>query len=211
MELALGNSIIEFVGDEHDRVIEVATIKGPYSADLAILSAGNRPNTEWLRGAVELLPDGRMKTDEYMRTSDPDIFAIGDAITVWYNPGKMRMNVSSGTNARRQAHYAVKRYSPNLCNSSRSSLVLTRSRYPDPLSSSGSQYPRRGSARYHRELALIRTFKNDTTTIAIATPTIPTHVMDDRDTRSTMTPPIAAPAAIDNCIIDWFRRSIIPE
>lgn len=75
------------------------------------MSAGNRPNTEWLRGAVELWPDGRIKTDEYMRTSDPDIFAIGDATTVWYNPGKMRMNVSLGTNARRQAHYAVKIYS----------------------------------------------------------------------------------------------------
>lgn len=103
VELALGNSIIEFVGDENDRVIKVVTIKNTYSADLVILSAGNRPNTEWLR-----LQDGRIKTDEYMRTSDPDIFAIGDATTVWYNPGKMRMNVSLGTNARRQAHYAVK-------------------------------------------------------------------------------------------------------
>lgn len=108
VELALGNSILEFVGDENDRVVEVVTTKGTYSADLVILSAGNRPNTEWLQGAVELLPDGRIKTDEYMRTSDPDIFAIGDATTVWYNPGKMRMNVSLGTNARRQAHYAVK-------------------------------------------------------------------------------------------------------
>ncbi|MDH5160723.1 NAD(P)/FAD-dependent oxidoreductase [Heyndrickxia oleronia] len=102
VELALGNSITEFVGDENDRVIEVVTPKGTYSADLVILSSGNRPNTEWLRGAVKLLPDGRIKTDEYMRTSDPDIFAIGDATTVWYNPGKMRMNVSLGTNARRK-------------------------------------------------------------------------------------------------------------
>ncbi|AYB42775.1 FAD-dependent oxidoreductase [Paenibacillus lautus] len=108
VELALGYSIIEFVGDENDRIVEVVTKKGTYSADLVILSAGNRPNTEWLQGAVELLPDGRIKTDEYMRTSDPDVFAIGDATTVWYNPGKMRMNVSLGTNARRQAHYAVK-------------------------------------------------------------------------------------------------------
>ncbi len=51
VELALGNSITEFVGDENDRVIEVVTTKGTYSADLVILSAGNRPNTEWLRGA----------------------------------------------------------------------------------------------------------------------------------------------------------------
>ena len=59
--------------------------------------------------------------------------------------------------------------------------------------------------------ALIRILKNDATTIAIATPTIPTQVMDGRDTRSIMTPPIAAPAAMDNCIMDWFRLSMIPE
>ncbi|MCJ7840733.1 FAD-dependent oxidoreductase [Lederbergia sp. NSJ-179] len=106
--LALDNIVTAFVGDDHGRVTEVVTKKGTYPADLVIMSIGNRPNTAWLEGAVELLPDGLIKTDEYLRTSEPDVFAIGDATTVQYNPGQTTMSIALATNARRQARYAVR-------------------------------------------------------------------------------------------------------
>lgn len=41
-----------------------------------------------------------------------------------------------------------------------------------------------------------------TMTMAMTTPVAPIQVMEARDTCSTATPPIPAPAAMANCIID---------
>ena len=53
------------------------------SADLAVLSIGVKPNSE-LAGAAGLAlgKRGHIVTDEELRTSDPDIYAIGDATSV---------------------------------------------------------------------------------------------------------------------------------
>jgi len=50
-------------------------------ADLVILSAGVRPNTELARKAgLELGPHGGIAVDTHMRTSDPHIWAAGDSV-----------------------------------------------------------------------------------------------------------------------------------
>ena len=53
------------------------------SADLAVLSIGVKPNSE-LAGAAGLAlgKRGHIVTDEELRTSDPDIYAVGDVIEV---------------------------------------------------------------------------------------------------------------------------------
>ena len=53
------------------------------SADLAVLSIGVKPNSE-LAGAagLSLGKRGHIVTDEELRTSDPDIYAVGDVIEV---------------------------------------------------------------------------------------------------------------------------------
>ncbi len=51
--------------------------------DLVVLAVGVRPDTELARGAgLEIGPTGGIKVDEYLRTSDPSIYAVGDAIEV---------------------------------------------------------------------------------------------------------------------------------
>ena len=45
---------------------------------------GLLPNTEWLRGIVELSPRGEIVIDERGATSLPGVFAAGDATTVPY-------------------------------------------------------------------------------------------------------------------------------
>ncbi len=45
---------------------------------------GLLPNTEWLRGAVDLTPYGEVEIDEGGRTSVPGVFAAGDCTTVPY-------------------------------------------------------------------------------------------------------------------------------
>ena len=53
------------------------------SADLVILSIGVRPNSQIAKEAgLELNARGGIVVDEYLRTSDPDIYAAGDVIEV---------------------------------------------------------------------------------------------------------------------------------
>lgn len=50
-------------------------------ADFVILSAGVKPDTALARAAgLELGPRGGIRVDEFLRTSDPDIHAAGDAV-----------------------------------------------------------------------------------------------------------------------------------
>ncbi|WP_128905854.1 FAD-dependent oxidoreductase [Halorubrum amylolyticum] len=71
----------ELVGD--DRIEAVALDEGdPVDADLAIVGVGIRPNTELLDGTgVETGEGGAIRTDEYGRTSLPDVYAAGDCAT----------------------------------------------------------------------------------------------------------------------------------
>jgi len=53
------------------------------SCDLVLLAVGVRPETWLARDAgLEIGPTGGIKVDEHLRTSDPDIYAVGDAIEV---------------------------------------------------------------------------------------------------------------------------------
>jgi NADPH-dependent 2,4-dienoyl-CoA reductase/sulfur reductase-like enzyme/peroxiredoxin family protein/rhodanese-related sulfurtransferase/TusA-related sulfurtransferase len=53
------------------------------AADLVILSVGVRPDTTLARlASLELGPRGGIKVDAHLRTSDPDIYAAGDAAEV---------------------------------------------------------------------------------------------------------------------------------
>jgi NADPH-dependent 2,4-dienoyl-CoA reductase/sulfur reductase-like enzyme/peroxiredoxin family protein/rhodanese-related sulfurtransferase/TusA-related sulfurtransferase len=50
-------------------------------ADLVLLSIGVKPDTALARSAgLELAKNGAIKVDRYLRTSDPHIFALGDAV-----------------------------------------------------------------------------------------------------------------------------------
>jgi rhodanese-related sulfurtransferase len=67
-----------------DGTLTVSTESGnEYPADLVILALGVRPDTTLARLAgIEIGELGGIRVDEQMRTSDPDIFAVGDAVEV---------------------------------------------------------------------------------------------------------------------------------
>ncbi len=68
---------------ENGKVAKVITDKRELDADLVVLSAGVRPNTRIAADAgLELTDRGLIIVDEEMRTSDPDIFAGGDCVSV---------------------------------------------------------------------------------------------------------------------------------
>jgi len=64
--------------------IEVQTTSGKtHPADIVILAIGVRPDTALAKTAgLEIGQRGGIRVDDHMRTSDPDIFAVGDAIEV---------------------------------------------------------------------------------------------------------------------------------
>ena len=107
MTLAMEEKVVEFVGED-GKVSKVVTDKGEYPAEMVVMSAGVRPNTAWLKDALDMHPNGMIKTDDYMRTSAEDVFAVGDATLIQYNPGQTSVNIALATNARRQGRYAVK-------------------------------------------------------------------------------------------------------
>jgi NADPH-dependent 2,4-dienoyl-CoA reductase/sulfur reductase-like enzyme/rhodanese-related sulfurtransferase len=67
-----------------DGALEVLTSSGKkHPADIVILAIGVRPETELAKMAgLDLGQRGGIRVDEHMRTSDPDIFAVGDAVEV---------------------------------------------------------------------------------------------------------------------------------
>ncbi len=64
--------------------LEVLTSSGKaHPADIVILAIGVRPETALAKMAgIEVGQRGGIRVDEHMRTSNPDIFAVGDAVEV---------------------------------------------------------------------------------------------------------------------------------
>ncbi len=83
VHLALGDGLAGFKQAEADG-IDVETKSGKtYPADLVILALGVKPDTNLAKKAqLEIGENGGIRVDEHMRTSDPDIFAVGDVVEV---------------------------------------------------------------------------------------------------------------------------------
>ena len=83
VHVALGDGVAGFEQSDDD-TLTVSTQSGKrYPADVVILALGVRPDTTLARMAgIEIGELGGIRVDEQMRTSDPDIFAVGDAVEV---------------------------------------------------------------------------------------------------------------------------------
>ena len=83
VSMALGDGVAGFTQLEGG-ALEVQTKSGKkHPADLVILALGVRPETKLAKTAgLEIGERGGIRVDEQMRTSDPDIFAIGDVVEV---------------------------------------------------------------------------------------------------------------------------------
>ena len=102
VNLALGENVQQFVADEQGKVAKVITPSQEFEADMVIMCVGFRPNTELLKDKVDMLPNGAIEVNEYMQTSNPDIFAAGDSAVVHYNPSQTKNYIPLATNAVRQ-------------------------------------------------------------------------------------------------------------
>ncbi len=83
VRLALSDAVSGFKQTANGS-LEVLTKSGKaHPADIVILAIGVRPETSLAKAAgLEIGQRGGIRVDEHMRTSDPDIFAVGDAVEV---------------------------------------------------------------------------------------------------------------------------------
>lgn len=80
LEGRFGEKVLRLEGEE-GRVSKVITDKGSIDADAVILAVGVRPNVKLAQDAgLALGETGAILVDEYLQTSDPDIYALGDCV-----------------------------------------------------------------------------------------------------------------------------------
>lgn len=113
IKLALGEKVSSFAG-EGGKVTKVITSKGEHETDMVILCIGFRPNTELLKGQVDMLPNGAIIVNDYMQTSIPDVFAAGDSCAIHYNPTGKNAYIPLATNAVRMGTLVARNLVSNL-------------------------------------------------------------------------------------------------
>jgi len=83
VRLALNDAVAGFQRTEGSSLEVLVKSGKSYPADIVILAIGVRPETSLAKMAgIEIGQRGGIRVDEQMRTSDPDIFAVGDAVEV---------------------------------------------------------------------------------------------------------------------------------
>jgi NADPH-dependent 2,4-dienoyl-CoA reductase/sulfur reductase-like enzyme/rhodanese-related sulfurtransferase len=83
VDVVLNDGVAGFARTDDDSLIVSSRSGNEYPADLVILALGVRPDTTLAKMAqIEVGELGGVRVDEHMRTSNPDIFAVGDAVEV---------------------------------------------------------------------------------------------------------------------------------
>jgi 3-phenylpropionate/trans-cinnamate dioxygenase ferredoxin reductase subunit len=108
-DVRLNTPVGRIVG-ESDKVVAVETATGDrIPADIAVVGIGVTPNVELARGAGASIDAGRIGgilVDDHMRTSVPEILAVGDCVAFDHWELKRRVRLESVQNAVDQAKTA---------------------------------------------------------------------------------------------------------
>lgn len=99
IQLAMNSCVDKF--EEYDGGIKVYSGDSVYDVEMVIMSVGFRPNTGLFTNKLDMLPNGAIKVDERLRTSDKNIFAAGDCCSVHFNPAGDHRYIPLATNALR--------------------------------------------------------------------------------------------------------------
>ncbi|MFM0511698.1 FAD-dependent oxidoreductase [Paraburkholderia sp. RL17-373-BIF-A] len=106
IDVLLDRNIREFVGSA--AVEAVVTDRGEsMECDLVVVAIGVTPNCEFLRGSGLVLEDG-IVVDEFLRTSDPDVFAAGDVASFPDPVFGVRRRIEHWDNAIRQGRLVAR-------------------------------------------------------------------------------------------------------
>lgn len=70
-------------------------------ADIVVYAVNPRPNVDLVADFLKLNPDGTIDTNEFLQTSDPNIYAVGDLVSIPFNHSDSSLYVPLVTNAYR--------------------------------------------------------------------------------------------------------------
>ncbi len=102
----LTDTMVTQFKDLENEEIEVETTRSKCTVDMVAIAPGVVPQSDLLKGQVEISDNGAIVTDPYMGTSNPDIFAAGDATEVRYNPTLSQTYMPLASHAVRQGTLA---------------------------------------------------------------------------------------------------------
>jgi len=105
IKLALGETVKRLEGN--GSVERVITDKGVHKADMVIMAIGFKPNNELGAQALETFKNGAYLVDKHQRTSEPNVYAIGDCATVYDNALQATNYIALATNSVRSAIVAA--------------------------------------------------------------------------------------------------------
>ncbi len=81
VHLHTAHRVVKLEGDEAGRVRRVITDQDSIETDVVLLAIGFKPNVDLARDAgLEIGPLGGLAVNEFLQTSDPDIYAGGDCV-----------------------------------------------------------------------------------------------------------------------------------
>jgi NADPH-dependent 2,4-dienoyl-CoA reductase/sulfur reductase-like enzyme/rhodanese-related sulfurtransferase len=81
VEVRTGEKVLKIVEDDLGNATGVVTDKGEVEAQMVLVAIGVRPNVQLAKDAgLELGSTGAIAVNEYLQTSDPDIYAGGDCV-----------------------------------------------------------------------------------------------------------------------------------
>jgi len=107
VDLRLGTSITA-IREENGRPSAILSGGDHVPCDLVILAVGVRPEVTLARDAgIELGPTGGIAVDEHMRTSDPNVYAVGDAVEVTHLVSGQKALIPLAGPANRQGRIAA--------------------------------------------------------------------------------------------------------
>jgi len=103
VDIHLSESVLRIIGDPETGVQAVETDAGQIPCDLVILAVGVRPNTQLAKEAgLAIGGCGGIIVDDWMRTTDPDIYAGGDCVELTHLISGRKVHMPLGSLANRQ-------------------------------------------------------------------------------------------------------------
>ncbi|MBG9980659.1 FAD-dependent oxidoreductase [Facklamia sp. DSM 111018] len=106
IETHFGELAVEYIG-ENGKVTGLKTSKGTYEADVVINCIGFRANNDLGKDHLELFENGAYLVDRHFKTSDADVYAIGDCATNYSNAIQDTTYIALASNAVRSGIVAA--------------------------------------------------------------------------------------------------------
>ncbi|GHV35573.1 NADH oxidase [Bacteroidia bacterium] len=98
VELHLGENVSEYKGT-NGVVSSIVSSKGEYPVQLVINSIGFKPNALLGKEHLQRFDNGAYLVDNHQKTSDDDVYAIGDCATIYSNALQQTTYIALATNA----------------------------------------------------------------------------------------------------------------